>query len=163
MISEITATSLPTLAFLVFTALILVCLMIGLFLLWRIARVLSRLTAPSLKDRLSAIEERTWVTEQLIVDPKHKRLLVRYFLAEAGLQSRLADIEDTVVGFRETDFDERDAEAIVDAIAKALKWPANWWQSGREWLGRNKGEIAKALLGKLNDLVKSAVGGGGRT
>ena len=162
MTSQAVYVSEVAIAFLVLLVLILGCAIVGLFLLWRMARILTRVAAPTMEERLSAIEEQARATRALISDPRHKPLLVRYFLAEVGLQSRLADIEDTFVAFRETDFNERDAEAIVDALAKAWNWPADWWKRGWGWLGRNKGEIAKALLGKLNDLAKSAVTGGAK-
>ena len=111
-----------------------------------IAMVLKRALEPTIDQRLRVLEDRTAFNLRLI-DEVHQKKLVRFALSEASLVTELDDLS------KKSKVDELD-----EGDQKIVKTQSRW-DRFKTWIGANAG----TLLGKVNDIAKSALGLGGKT
>ena len=106
-----------------------------------IALMIQRMFIPTAKQRLKMLRDRTEFNIQLVEQEEKRRLLTRFAYSEAGIGTHLGELADK---------SEMDEEATKIAKGK--------WGKFKGWLKEN----SETLVGKVNDIAKSALGLGGK-
>jgi hypothetical protein len=103
--------------------------------------ILQRTMTPSIRQRLRMLEDRTAFNLELA--RKHHEMLARFALSEANIGVKFEYAAER---------EEMDEDAREIAAGNV-----SWWQRMKSWIGRN----VDTLVGKVNDIAKSALGLGG--
>ena len=110
-----------------------------------IAWMIQRMFLPTAKQRVKILRDRTEFNIQLVEDEAKRRLLTRFAYSEAGIGTHLAELADK-------------KEGEMDQEAKEIAKDTSRWGKFKAWLKEN----SETLVGKVNDIAKSALGLGGK-
>lgn len=133
-----------------FEILVVGLLIIIVIVLVVMAMIIQRTFAPTINQRLKMINDRAEFNIKLLSE-SHKQKVAKFSLSEAAIVSELERI--SYVGFTDEAAKKEEADKI-DAEAKKVDKDSSRWGRFKDWIGKNK----ETLLGKINDIAKSAIG-----